>query len=66
MREVAKKQERWVNQLSKDMALTGLRQTLSVMVDCRQQVQKSLEEMQDENEKYNPYSFNEHECARCL
>ena len=51
MQEVTKRQERWVNQMSKDMELVGIRQTVSMMIDCRQQVQKSLERMQKNNEK---------------
>ncbi len=51
MQEVSRRQEKWVNQLSKNMELVGLNQTVSVMIDCRQQVQKSLEEMQNENEE---------------
>jgi DNA-binding MarR family transcriptional regulator len=51
MQEVTKRQERWVNQLAKNMEFLGLSQTVSVMIDCRQQVQKSLEGMQNDNEK---------------
>lgn len=51
MREVTKRQEEWVNQMSKDMELAGLRQTVAMMIDCRQRVQKSLEGVQNNNEK---------------
>lgn len=51
MQEVTKRQERWVNQLSKDIEPVGLSKTVSVMIDSRQQLQKSLEGMQKDNEK---------------
>jgi DNA-binding MarR family transcriptional regulator len=51
MREVTNRQGRWVNQISKNMELVEISQTVSVMIDCRQQVQKSLEGMQNDNGK---------------
>lgn len=43
MAEITKRQEGWVNQMSKDMDVAGLEQTVAMIIDCRQRVQKSLE-----------------------
>ena len=40
--EITRRQEAWVNQMSKGMKLAELKQTVSMMIDCRQRVQKSF------------------------
>lgn len=51
MQEVSKRQVEWINQISKDMELVELRQSVEVMIDCRQRVQESLAGMQNDKRK---------------
>lgn len=41
--EITKRQEKWVNKLSKDMDLSSLNTSLSVLSDCHNRVKKSLD-----------------------
>jgi len=50
MQEVAKRQEIWANRLAQNIDLSELTKTLSMMIDCRSRVQKSMEVMGDDND----------------
>lgn len=50
MREVSKRQETWVNQLSENININELEKTLSMMIDCRKRVQTTLEVMIHDND----------------
>ncbi|MFW2367408.1 MAG: MarR family winged helix-turn-helix transcriptional regulator [Desulforhopalus sp.] len=51
MREVNKRQEDWVNEISKDLDFARLNQTVEALIDCRKRVDNSLEGIRQKYEK---------------
>ena len=41
--EITRRQEKWANHLSKDIEITKLKQSVTMMINCRRRVQQSLE-----------------------
>lgn len=51
LQEITRRQEAWVNKMAQDMKLAELKQTVAMMIECRQRVEKSLNGVQSNDEK---------------